>query len=97
MQFNQKRPLLLVLAILGILTCGYGQSTFLSQGSKDHIILERLEIKAQKDSVLNFSKNRYLTRRYAAGAVARWELHTGMVPLSKTDQYNIRGLMEDNL
>lgn len=34
----------------------YSQSTFLPQGAKENIILERMEILARKDSVLNFSK-----------------------------------------
>lgn len=97
MQFNQKRPLLVVLAMAISSATAFAQSTFLQQGSKDQIILERLEIKAQKDSVLNFSKNRYLTRRYAAGAVGRWEQHVGMQSLSKTDAYNIQGLLQDNI
>ncbi|HYM92863.1 MAG TPA: hypothetical protein VET23_01900, partial [Chitinophagaceae bacterium] len=40
------------------------QSTFLSPGDKANILLERLEIKAQKDSILNFSKIKPFNRKY---------------------------------
>lgn len=97
MQFNQKRSLLVVFAFCGFLSATFGQSSFLPQGSRNHTILERLEIMAQKDSVLNFSKNRYLSRRYAAGAPARFQEHIGMRALSATDQYNLVALYQDNL
>lgn len=39
------------------------QTTYLPQGAEDNVLLERMEIKAQKDSVLNFSKDRPFSRK----------------------------------
>lgn len=39
------------------------QTTYLPQGDKQNILLERMEIKLQKDSILNFSKTKPFSRR----------------------------------
>jgi hypothetical protein len=39
------------------------QTTYLPFGDKQYILLERLEIKAQKDSILNFSKTKPFSRK----------------------------------
>jgi len=44
----------------------FSQTTYLPKDSREYILLERLEIKAQKDSVLNFSKTKPFSRRHAA-------------------------------
>ncbi len=41
----------------------FSQTTFLTQGSKDKIILERMEILGQTDSVLNYSKIQPFSRK----------------------------------
>ena len=61
MQFKQTLVRLILLFTPSI---AFSQSTYLSQGAKENILLERLEIKAQKDSVLNFSKTRPYSRRH---------------------------------
>jgi hypothetical protein len=40
------------------------QSTFIQQGSKEYILLERLEIKMQRDSMLNFSFLKPFNRKW---------------------------------
>ncbi len=51
------------LAILFILPLyALSQSTYLPQGDKQNILLERFEIMAGTDSVLSFSKTRYFNR-----------------------------------
>ena len=52
MQYKQT---LVRLTILLFPFLSYGQTTYLPLDSKDNILIERLEIKAQTDSVLNFS------------------------------------------
>ncbi len=64
MQFKQTllRLLLIICPVAAI-----SQSTYLPQGDKQNILLERLEIKAQDDSILNFSKTHYFNRKYVVG------------------------------
>jgi len=71
MQFKKTilRLLLILFPFFSI-----AQTTYLPQGDKSNILLERLEIKAQNDSVLNFSKTKYFNRsKYAInGARSYW-------------------------
>lgn len=60
MQFKQT---LVRLSILLLPSFGFAQSSYLPQGDKQNILLERLEIKAQRDTVLNFSKTRPFNRQ----------------------------------
>jgi hypothetical protein len=41
----------------------FSQTTYLPLGSEENILIERLEIKAQKDSTLNFSKTKPFSRK----------------------------------
>ncbi len=61
MQFKKTLVRLLVFLFPVVAS---SQTTFLPQGDKQNILLERLEIKAQTDSILNFSKTRPLSRAY---------------------------------
>jgi hypothetical protein len=73
------------------------QSTYLAQGDKQNILLERLEIKAGTDSVLNFSKTKYFNRgKYVVNGVRSYLQKTGESYLSKTDAYNLRSLYMNN-
>jgi hypothetical protein len=58
MQFKQTlaRLLFILFPVFAV-----SQTTYLPQGDKANIILERLEILGQKDSILNFSKQNHLT------------------------------------
>ncbi|HET6993954.1 MAG TPA: hypothetical protein VFI06_03180, partial [Chitinophagaceae bacterium] len=60
MQFK-KTILRLSLILFPVFT--FSQSTYLPQGDKANILLERMEIKLRKDSVLNFSKTRPFSRQ----------------------------------
>lgn len=74
-----------------------GQSTYLQQGDKQNILLERLEIKAQKDSILNFSKTRYFNRsKYVMNGVRDYIQKYGDSSLSKVDVYNLRSIYLNN-
>ena len=72
------------------------QTTFVPQGDKQNIFLERLEIKLGKDSVLNFSKTKPLLRKYAARRAYEYDHEYGL-QLSKSDAYNLRSLYENNI
>lgn len=69
MQFKQyphplKGSMKIILPIFLILPLvSFSQTTYLPEGSKEYILLDRLEIKAQKDSVLNFSTIKPFSRK----------------------------------
>jgi hypothetical protein len=74
-----------------------GQSTYFQQGSKENILLERLEIKAQKDTVLNFSFIKPFNRKWWIKAIERLEEDAEPLKLSKVDKYNIQRSKLNNL
>ncbi|MDP4261141.1 MAG: hypothetical protein Q8941_01305 [Bacteroidota bacterium] len=57
-----KKTILRLLLIL-CPASGIAQTTYLPQGDKQDILLERLEIKSKTDTILNFSKIRPFSRR----------------------------------
>jgi hypothetical protein len=60
MQYKQTLVRLLCL----ILPIGaFSQTTYLQQGARENLLLERMEIKLGTDSVFNFSKNKPFSRR----------------------------------
>ena len=91
MQYKQT---LLRLVILFAPFAAKSQTTYLPQGAKENILLERLEIKAGTDSVLNFSKTRPYSRKQVIPHIARID---SIVSLSKTDQYNLYSAMVGNI
>ena len=60
MQFKQTLVRLLFLLFP---VAAFSQTTYLPQDARENILLERLEIKGQKDSVLNFSKTKPFSRK----------------------------------
>jgi len=73
------------------------QSTYFQQGSKENILLERLEIKAQKDTVLNFSFIKPFNRKWWIKAIERLEEDLEPLKLSRVDKYNIERSKMNNL
>jgi hypothetical protein len=65
------------------------QSTLFQQGSKENILLDRLEIKMQKDSLLNFSFLKPYSRKWWFGALDRASDSLKNYRLSKVDKYNL--------
>jgi hypothetical protein len=101
MQYKQTYPnhlkaLLRGLCLFFLPLSAYTQTTFLPQGDKGNILLERMEIKAGKDSVLNFSKTKPLLRKYNMKGVADYMNQYGS-SLSKVDQYNLRSYYMNNI
>jgi len=93
--FSKKTPYLFIL-FFAFPFIALSQTTFLPQGDKQNIFLERLEIKLGKDSVLNFSKTKPLLRKYAARRVYEYDHQYGL-QLSKPDAYNLKSLYENNI
>src|SRR6476660_7157032 len=83
MQFKQT---LVRLFFLLISIPVFSQTTYLPQGAKENILIERLEIKAQTDSILNFSKTRPYSRRQVIPEINRLG---SIAALSAVDQYNL--------
>ncbi len=73
------------------------QNTFLQQGAKENIVVERLEILGQKDSILNFSKQKPYDRLQIMRAVTAFKQNHPNVVLSKTDEYNIDGVYRNSI
>jgi hypothetical protein len=94
MQFKQT----LVRLLLLLLPCfSFAQTTYLPQGDKANILIERLEIKAGKDSILNFSKTKPFSRQHVMDGVKSYLQKYGSSSLSKTDAYNLRSIYINNL
>lgn len=66
-----------------------GQSTLFQQGSKDYILLDRLEIKMQTDSNLNFSAFKPYNRQWWAASLEKASAFADKLNLSKIDRYNV--------
>jgi hypothetical protein len=89
-----KFLLLFVPVLASLLTSA--QSTYFQQGSKEYILLDRLEIKAQKDSSLNFSFIKPFNRRWWVGSLEEIQANADF-DLSRVDQYNLeRSLMNNS-
>ena len=94
MQFK-KTLVRLLLILFPFLTAA--QTTYLPQGDKANILLERLEIIAGKDTVLNFSKTKPWSRKQAFNGVQSFMQRFGNKSLSKTDAYNLHSFYLNNL
>jgi Capsule assembly protein Wzi len=86
------------------------QTTYLPQGDKQYVLLERMEIKLN-DSVLNFSKTKPFSRKAYVNVVEKWYNHVSLIPsasevpispalkqvsFSRTDLYNMRSALMNN-
>ena len=49
-----------------------GQTTYIPLGSEEYILLDRMEIKMQKDSVMNFSKTKPFSREAIIPTVEKY-------------------------
>src|SRR5690606_5302365 len=110
MQFKQITPRPLKAGYYFLILCLFfstihtqAQTTYLPQGDKANILLERLEIKAKKDSALNFSKLKPFSRLKAISSIYNigennqlaYRL-TKSVCLSRVDLYNLYALLRNN-
>lgn len=91
----KKLSVLILLFILPFLA--NGQSNNFPQGSKETILLERLEIKYQTDSVLNFSQFRNFNRKWWAQRLLQIQKDTSKKDITTIDKYNITRSLMNNL
>ena len=91
MQFKQT-----LLSFVLSLFCSFlfSQTTYLPQGAKENMLLERLEIKLGTDTILNFSKNKPFSRKQYISHLGRLD---SVSRTSKVDAYNYRIAMLSNL
>ncbi|GAA4732343.1 capsule assembly Wzi family protein [Flavisolibacter ginsenosidimutans] len=82
------------LLFLFVPVAGFAQTTYLPQGAKENVLLERMEIKAQTDSVLNFSKTKPYSRQEFIPALQRV---ASSMPLSKVDAFNLYTAQASNI
>ncbi len=96
MQFIAKS--ILRLSVLLFPVVSLAQSSYLPQGNKHQVLLDRLEIKLQNNTDLNLSTLKPLSRRIAvrAGEYADSVQKAGGKLLTVVDQYNLRGLFMNN-
>jgi hypothetical protein len=90
-----KKTLVRLLVFLFPLTSA-AQTTYLPQGDKANILMERLEIKSRSDSFFNFSKAKPYSRKHVVNAVQHYAEQNGK-SLSTVDAYNIQRLYMNNL
>jgi hypothetical protein len=72
------------------------QSTPFQQGAKDYFLLNRLEIKMQRDTALNFSSIKPFIRKWWVEALDRATDSSSDVFLTKVDRYNIQRARMNN-
>lgn len=75
----------------------FSQSTLFQQGSKENILLERLEIKMQRDSLLNFSFLKPFSRKWWVGSLDKAVDTSKHYRLSKVDKYNLSRSQLNNI
>jgi len=68
---------------------GFSQSALFQQGTKDYILMERLDIKMQTDSNLAFSSLKPFNRKWWAHSLAAAEKMEASLGLSAIDRYNL--------
>ncbi|HEU4471554.1 MAG TPA: hypothetical protein VFR58_10750 [Flavisolibacter sp.] len=90
MQFKQT-PVRLLFLLFPF--AAFSQTTYLPQGAKENILIERLEIKRQTDSVLNFSKNRPFSRKQFIPLIGSID----SASLSAADRYNRHTALLSNI
>ncbi len=91
MQFKQS---LVLVSFLSLSLTVLSQTTYLPQDAKENTLLERLEIKAGTDTILNFSKNKPFSRKQYISHLGRLD---SMANLTKVDAYNFHTAMMSNL
>jgi hypothetical protein len=76
----------------------YAQADFISLGDRQYDLLNRLEIKLRKDSVLNFSAVKPYDRRIVTERLTYIQQlsNEGKINLSAVDKYNLQLSLQDN-
>ncbi len=96
MKWQKTRSYIFLFFLLGP-AIAFSQSVYFQQGSKENILLERLEIKAQKDTVLNFSFVKPFNRKWWVNRLEAIKADSIPVSLTPVDKYNIDRSLLNNL
>lgn len=92
MQFKQTLVrLLLILLPISV----FSQSTYLPQGDKANLLIDRMEIKSGGDSFFTYSRTRPFSRRHTVSAVTHY-LQAFGTKISKVDAYNAQRVFVNN-
>ncbi|MGE5520701.1 MAG: hypothetical protein ACM3VS_12290, partial [Candidatus Dadabacteria bacterium] len=91
MQFKETIVRLLLLVVPFSV---HSQTTYIPIQAKENILIDRLEIKAQTDSILNFSKTRPYSRMLFIPEIQQID---STVSLSRVDEYNLRNAVLNNI
>jgi hypothetical protein len=96
MQFKKYLPLL---AVVLLPLFAASQSTYLPRGDKQEILLDRLEIKAQKDPLLNLSKTKPYSREFYVPAIKHYlNVDSALdAKLTNVDKYYLRSALANNI
>lgn len=104
MQFKESlQPLtgrfkLVLISIFFFPVALFSQTTYLPQDARENLLLERLEIKRQTDSILNFSKTKPFSRQYLVNSIWRQDNVTGSsFVTNKVSGYNFQRAISNNL
>lgn len=90
MQFKESKYWL---AFLLLPVAGFGQTTYLPKDDKANVLIERMEIKSQRDTVFNFSKTLPYSRAQMIPALAGLDT----LQLSRADEYNLYTTLAGNM
>lgn len=72
------------------------QSTYIQQDAKDYHFIDRMEIKEQRNTDLNFSSLKPYNRKYVLQEMAQLDSNGQLANLSKSDRYNLLSLYMNN-
>lgn len=97
MKFMQFKKYLVRLIFILLPSFSFAQTTYLPRGDKQEIILDRLEIKAQRDSALNFSTTKPYSRETYVETVRKYlEKDSAELNLTAVDRYYMNSLLKNN-
>ena len=91
-----KVLLALTFAIVSVKS--FAQSDYITLGSKEYGVIDRLQIKLRKDSILNFSDIRPYSRKVVTERLEYINqlASEGKISLSEVDKYNIEMCLKEN-
>jgi len=97
MQFKQTVfcALIFIIPVLG-----FSQSTYIPFGSKEYQLIDRLEIKLGKDTILNFSGVKPFSRKQLVTAIesinSQDSANPDYISLSEVDRFNMEGALANS-
>ncbi len=89
---------LFAIALIALSATVFAQSDYIPLGSKEYAVIDRLQIKLRKDSVLNFSDIRPYSRKVVTERLEYINqlANEGKISLSSVDKYNIEMCLKEN-